>query len=78
MYLLVIYYKIKFYIIDEKDQAKQVKLIQVMYPAALVGVGVYYLCRTGAKFGRNWIQTVREDNYLVGRTLHNFDNSNNE
>ena len=47
-----------------------------MYPAALVGVGVYYLCRTGAKFGRNWIQIVREDNYLVGRTLHNFDNNN--
>ncbi|KAI9255106.1 hypothetical protein BDA99DRAFT_540018 [Phascolomyces articulosus] len=59
---------------DEKDLARQIRLIQVMYPAALVGVGVYYLCRIGAKFGQNWVQTVREDNYLVGRVLHNFDN----
>ncbi|KAI8150028.1 hypothetical protein BJV82DRAFT_7339 [Fennellomyces sp. T-0311] len=60
-------------LLGEQNAARQIKLIQIMYPAALIGLGVYYLCRIGAKFGRSWVQTVREENYLVGRILHNFE-----
>ncbi|KAI9498992.1 hypothetical protein BDB00DRAFT_867061 [Zychaea mexicana] len=61
-------------LLGEEDLGRQIRMIQIMYPAALAGAGVYCLCRVGAKFGQTWVQTVREDNYLVGRTLHNFDN----
>ncbi|KAG0163998.1 hypothetical protein DFQ28_010942 [Apophysomyces sp. BC1034] len=56
-----------------ESPALQIKMIQITFPAALIGLGTYYLGKISANFGRSWIQSVREDNYLVGRTLHNLD-----
>ncbi|KAI7895814.1 uncharacterized protein EV154DRAFT_296354 [Mucor mucedo] len=51
----------------------RVKLVQVAYPTALIGIGTYYLSKMGSQLKRRLTQTIREDNYLVGRTLHNLD-----
>lgn len=51
----------------------RVKLVQIAYPTALVGIGTYYLAKIGTRISRRLTETIREDNYLVGRTLHNLD-----
>ncbi|KAI8982189.1 hypothetical protein BDF20DRAFT_912388 [Mycotypha africana] len=51
----------------------RVRLMQTAYPFALVGIGSYFLAKFAAKIGSRVVETVREDNYLIGRTLHNLD-----
>ncbi|KAI8375652.1 hypothetical protein EDC96DRAFT_496042 [Choanephora cucurbitarum] len=49
------------------------KFMQIVYPAALIGVGSYYLTNFIYKIGTRLADNIREDNYLIGRTLHNLD-----
>lgn len=49
------------------------KLLQMAYPIALVGIGGYYLGKVGSRIRTRLVQNIREDNYLIGRTLHNLD-----
>jgi hypothetical protein len=51
----------------------RVKLVQIAYPTALIGIGTYYIGKVGSRIGTRLTQSIREDNYLVGRTLHNLD-----
>ncbi|KAI8087629.1 uncharacterized protein B0P05DRAFT_584861 [Gilbertella persicaria] len=51
----------------------RIKLVQIAYPIALVGFGGYYLTRTVSRVSARLAQNIREDNYLVGRTLHNLE-----
>lgn len=62
-----------FYSIARTNPELRVKLVQVAYPTALVGIGTYYLSKLGTRISRRLTETIREDNYLVGRTLHNLD-----
>ena len=49
------------------------KFMQIVYPVALIGVGSYYLTNFLYKIVARLAENIREDNYLVGRTLHNLD-----
>lgn len=49
------------------------KLLQMAYPIALIGIGGYYLSKIGSRIRTRLVQNIREDNYLIGRTLHNLD-----
>lgn len=72
--VLPAYFKIKF--IDnnlERNDEMTMKLLQMGYPIALVGVGSFYLGKVGIRFRSRLVQNIREDNYLIGRTLHNLD-----
>jgi hypothetical protein len=51
----------------------RVKLIQIVYPLALSSIGAYILVRLGSRLVTRLVQNIREDNYLVGRTLHNLE-----
>ncbi|KAL9545879.1 hypothetical protein MBANPS3_006933 [Mucor bainieri] len=57
----------------ERNDEMTMKLLQMAYPIALVGVGSYYLGKVGSRFRTRLVQNIREDNYLIGRTLHNLD-----
>ncbi|GAN09252.1 hypothetical protein MAM1_0254c08777 [Mucor ambiguus] len=57
----------------ERNDQVTMKLLQMAYPIALVGVGSYYLGKVGSRFRTRLVQNIREDNYLIGRTLHNLD-----
>ncbi|KAL7320005.1 hypothetical protein PS15m_003077 [Mucor circinelloides] len=57
----------------ERNDELTMKLLQMAYPLALVGVGGYYLGKMGSRFRTRLVQNIREDNYLIGRTLHNLD-----
>lgn len=60
------------FLVERNDQVTM-KLLQMAYPIALVGVGSYYLGKVGSQFRTRLVQNIREDNYLIGRTLHNLD-----
>ncbi|ORX59731.1 hypothetical protein DM01DRAFT_1301140 [Hesseltinella vesiculosa] len=55
------------------DLATKIKLLQLMYPISLLGLVGYYLGLLGSRASRRWVETIRDDHYLVGRMLHNMD-----
>ncbi|KAI8060101.1 hypothetical protein BC940DRAFT_281271 [Gongronella butleri] len=61
------------HILAPSDMAVRIRIVQLMYPVSMIGLGGYYIGRAGSRISRQWIDTIREDHYLVGRTLHNID-----
>lgn len=53
----------------------RVRFLQMIYPAVFIGLVLYYFSNAFTKFGQRWSQSVREDHYLVGRVLHNNEDS---
>lgn len=51
----------------------RIKIVQIAYPTALAGFAAYYLIKLGSRIGTRLAQNIREDNYLIGRTLHNLE-----
>ncbi|KAI8972746.1 hypothetical protein BDB01DRAFT_809122 [Pilobolus umbonatus] len=51
----------------------QIKMIQYIYPCSLLGFGISQLTRVGSKVGKYWTDSIRDDNYLIGRALHNLE-----
>ncbi|KAI7906868.1 uncharacterized protein BX663DRAFT_547977 [Cokeromyces recurvatus] len=69
--LLTAYINIK--IIAQTDTELRARLVQIAYPIALIGITSYYLGKIGTRMTTRLAQNIREDNYLIGRTLHNLD-----
>ncbi|KAI8331189.1 hypothetical protein BC941DRAFT_439221 [Chlamydoabsidia padenii] len=59
-------------LIDSEDSMGKIEIIQNAYPISIMLVGSYYIGVLLVKMGRRWVQSIREDYYLVGRTLHNM------
>ncbi|KAI9310261.1 hypothetical protein BX666DRAFT_2009796 [Dichotomocladium elegans] len=55
------------------DPSYRIRMIQSIYPCVLVVLACVQLCRLGTKVVCRWIQTIRDDNYLAGMILHNFE-----
>jgi hypothetical protein len=54
------------------DPTTNIEVIQAAYPISTMIVGSYYIGDLVIKMGNRWVQSIREDYYLVGRTLHNM------
>ncbi|ORZ19049.1 hypothetical protein BCR42DRAFT_450178 [Absidia repens] len=69
--LLSAYAMVQLFVSD--DLSNKIKVAQLMYPASMLALVSYYAVRLGIRLGHHWVQSVREDHYLIGRTLHNMD-----
>ncbi|CEJ01086.1 hypothetical protein RMCBS344292_15123 [Rhizopus microsporus] len=70
--LLLPFLSVKFYsyIFSMDDHPK---LYQKAYPLCSITIGLYYMLPIIKAYINKWIDSVREDYYLIGRVLHNFE-----
>lgn len=59
--------------IARNNRELRIKFLQIVYPFSLIGIAMFYLGKFGSTIGVRLAQSIREDNYLVGRTLHNLE-----
>lgn len=50
-----------------------IDLIRNVYPCVSAVFFIYYALRLAVGYMKQWMETIREDTYLVGRILHNFE-----
>lgn len=68
-----IYLSYLFLNIDLKSPELRLQLIQAAYPVTFLGIATFYLGKIGYSFGRQVSDSIRQDTYLVGQTLHNHE-----
>ncbi|KAG1521048.1 hypothetical protein G6F52_007093 [Rhizopus delemar] len=56
--------------LSDKDP---IDLIRSVYPCVSAVFFIYYALCLAVGYMKQWMETVREDTYLVGRILHNFE-----
>lgn len=61
------------YLLVKDDLALEIKNMQLAYPVCLGGLLIFYITSLGVYISDRWVQDIREDHFLVGRTLHNMD-----
>ncbi|KAI8393645.1 uncharacterized protein BYT42DRAFT_609419 [Radiomyces spectabilis] len=57
------------------DPSIQLAIVRCMYPGVFCLIVVILMCILLTKLAKIWMKTVRDDTYLIGKRLHNLEDS---
>jgi E3 ubiquitin-protein ligase DOA10 len=64
--------------LDSPDPSQKIIVIRHTYPAVFCLAVLVLGCLVFRKLLHLWLQTIRDDAYLIGKRLHNMENESDE